>query len=343
MVIYECPRCGYTNNLKHHFLKHLERANICKLSQNGYDIDPREYKDIIVKGIVSKNEFFNFIRRSKENMETQLVEYKEKYDIVETQLVEYMEKNKLTESELVDYKEKYEIVELELVDYKEKTETIESELVEYKKKTETMEIQLVEYRDKVETVDIELVEYKEKTEMLELELVDYKEKVEMIECEMVELKEQLVNISNQVNTINGDHVKVVDTDNSINITINNYNEPNLDHITASHYKKFMKDYNTAYLEMCREIYFNSNVPENNSLRKTNKKDNYISYYKNGKWKLGNIRTIIPEIREVLYEALDKESADDRLAQLANMIDNDPKFRNKIDTDIVAQCYTGSNQ
>lgn len=30
MVVYTCPRCGYTNNIKTKYINHLNRKKICK-------------------------------------------------------------------------------------------------------------------------------------------------------------------------------------------------------------------------------------------------------------------------------------------------------------------------
>jgi hypothetical protein len=172
----------------------------------------------------------------------------------------------------------------------------------------------------------------------------------LIKKDNKELNDRLKILEEKLNSlvINGNHNRVDNstTDNSINdnsttnnvkIIINNYNEPNLDYIGEKHYRKYMKDFKTAYLNMCREIYFNPKHPENNSLKKPNKRDKFISYYKDGKWKNGNVDTIIPEIKELIYEAFDKGSIDDKLNELTYEMENNEKFKVKVDTDIIAEC------
>ena len=39
MHIYKCRRCGYTNDHKHNFLKHLNRKRICKPILKNISID----------------------------------------------------------------------------------------------------------------------------------------------------------------------------------------------------------------------------------------------------------------------------------------------------------------
>lgn len=136
---------------------------------------------------------------------------------------------------------------------------------------------------------------------------------------------------NQSNVVNGNN----NTTNNINIVINSYDEPNLEYINERHYRVFMKDMSTAYLNMYREIYFNNDHPENASLKKTNKKDKFIKFYKDGKWNIGNLDSIIPVVKEIVYEALDKGSKDDRLNELVYKLENNKNFNLKVNRDIIA--------
>jgi hypothetical protein len=150
--------------------------------------------------------------------------------------------------------------------------------------------------------------------------------------------QQLKEINKMSNiTVKGNNNNI-NSNNTIKIVINNYNEPNIDYIKNKHYRKFMKDFNSAYLSMCKEIYFNPKHPENKSIFKSNKRDKFIKYYKNGKWQTGSIDNILPEVKEVIYEALDKESNDEQLNELTFEIERNEKLRSKIDRDIITECY-----
>lgn len=153
---------------------------------------------------------------------------------------------------------------------------------------------------------------------------------------MMKLANKILQEKVEILTINGNHNTVdnsTNINNNIKIVINNYNEPNLDYITDKHYRKYIKDVNSAYLKMCKEIYFNPQHPENKSIHKTNKKDNFISYYQDGKWRIGDKKTVLPEILECIYEAFDKEATDEQLTDLESKLN-----KNKISKDIVAECY-----
>lgn len=122
---------------------------------------------------------------------------------------------------------------------------------------------------------------------------------------------------------------------NVNVNLKNYNSPNLDYIGPKDYISCMKDIDTAYLKMYKMIYFNPMHPENNSIRKTNKKDKFIELYKDGKWITSNVDTVLSEIKDIIYEALDKGCNDDRLVDLGCRLDYDEKFRIKVDRDILA--------
>ena len=90
--------------------------------------------------------------------------------------------------------------------------------------------------------------------------------------------------------------------------------------------------------MCKEIYFNPNHPYNSSIKKTNKRDKFITYWMDGRWQEGTIENILPQINEVIYEALDKGCEDEKIYDLLNKLETDETFRLKINTDIIAECY-----
>lgn len=182
------------------------------------------------------------------------------------------------------------------------------------------------------------------------EYIKIKLKLDKINIENENLKSEIIRLKNlteknnielshvgESNIINGSYNNIINA--TYNITINNYNEPNMEYITEEHYRKFMKDMPTSYLSMCRELYFNPSHPENSSIHKTNIKNKLIKYYHNGEWKDGNEDTVIPEILECVYEALDKGSTDDKLTELLNKIDSDKDLFKKITKDIIIECYS----
>jgi hypothetical protein len=236
-----CPRCLYKTNKKSDIVKHINRVKLCPLSNEGVDIKPKDYNDVIIKNEVT--------------------------------IVDIIKCNEKQKSEIEKLRE----------------------------------------------------EFKNELKQLKSQIIN------------VNIKGNNNTTNNTTNNTNSNKIETV------NITINNYNEPNLEYIGEKQYRNFMKDFKTTYLKMCREIYFNPKHPENNSIKKTNKKDKYIEYYKDKKWSTGNVKTLLPDIKEVIYEALDKGSMDDRLNELTYELDNNEEFKLKVDTDILAQCLSYINK
>ena len=57
MVKYECNRCGYTNQHRSNFIKHLNRKYICKSLKN----------DISIEEIKKKYKLKNTVKKSSES------------------------------------------------------------------------------------------------------------------------------------------------------------------------------------------------------------------------------------------------------------------------------------
>lgn len=47
-MIFNCPRCNYSTNSKNSILRHINKKNVCELSNNGLNIDVKKYEDIII-------------------------------------------------------------------------------------------------------------------------------------------------------------------------------------------------------------------------------------------------------------------------------------------------------
>ena len=54
MVTYQCPRCGYTNNIKTKYINHLKRKNICQPLITDSDLED-EYTKYNLKNVTYNN------------------------------------------------------------------------------------------------------------------------------------------------------------------------------------------------------------------------------------------------------------------------------------------------
>lgn len=126
------------------------------------------------------------------------------------------------------------------------------------------------------------------------------------------------------------------------VNLRDYNDPNIDYVTKVHYNNFLKDINTAYLNMFKLIYFNKSYTENHCIKKTNIKNNIIFTYRNGNWETNEIESVMDSILDCIYEAFDKESHDSRLNQLETKMNTDKVFKNTVIKKILIQSLNFRN-
>lgn len=198
-----------------------------------------------------------------------------------------------------------------------------NEFIRNKLENEKLKNERDRNNEEIEKMKKEMDKIKSEHEELKKVYFEKKEECKKLKKELAESKEEYNKLKKE---------------NPINITINNYNCPNIKYITSNHYIRCMEDEKTAYLEMFKAIYQNPSHPENHSVYKTNTKNKLIRYYENGKWRVGNQDTIIPRLLDVIYDGLSKESTDDRFNELALLLDTDKKFREKVQNDILIETY-----
>jgi hypothetical protein len=109
--------------------------------------------------------------------------------------------------------------------------------------------------------------------------------------------------NNNTGSITGDH-NTIDTSNTTNnLTINNYNNPSIDHIKklevfAAIFRREMAETPIALVE---KIWYDPEHPENSALHLVNKKNGELLVVVGGRWITENASNIIPKIRHLVYE------------------------------------------
>lgn len=90
--------------------------------------------------------------------------------------------------------------------------------------------------------------------------------------------------------------------NNINITVNNYNKPNIDHLIKldTFSKLFLDKVVGTPMELISKIWYDPEHPENTSIHLVNKKSGETLVMQNGAWITENIAAIIPFMRERVY-------------------------------------------
>ena len=132
---------------------------------------------------------------------------------------------------------------------------------------------------------------------LEKEMEKQRKEMEIQKKEMVKQIELLLTkVGNNYTTINNT--------NTNNIQLNNYGSEDLSHITDALKTYLIKHPFGAIQQLIEKIHFNRDKPENINLMITNKRDNKISVYEDGKWVYRNKKKTIQRLIDNKYYILD---------------------------------------
>ena len=122
--------------------------------------------------------------------------------------------------------------------------------------------------------------------------------------------------------------KIGDTTNITNITINNYGNEDMSHITDNFKTHLLKIPYCMIHKMIEAVHFNDKKPENKNICLANKKENLLKVYKNNKWiyksKDDTINDLVDEkymILDTHYDLVEKKQIIDK-----NIKTNYLKFR-----------------
>ena len=96
----------------------------------------------------------------------------------------------------------------------------------------------------------------------------------------------------------------INNNNTNNIQLNNYGSEDLSHISDSLKTYLIKHPFGAIQQLIEKIHFNRDKPENTNIMITNKRDNKISVYENGKWVYRNKKKTILSLIDNKYYILD---------------------------------------
>ena len=123
----------------------------------------------------------------------------------------------------------------------------------------------------------------------------------------------------------------INNNNTNNIQLNNYGSEDLSHISDSLKTYLIKHPFGAIQQLIEKIHFNRDKPENTNIMITNKRDNKISVYENGKWVYRNKKKTILSLIDNKYYLLDDHYNDIPYEQLSNFNHtNYKRFCNKYD-------------
>ena len=167
------------------------------------------------------------------------------------------------------------------------------------------------HRCKAKMTDTLSVIKKQETQIKKLE--------KQIELLLTKVGHNFTTITNNTNTNN-------------NIQLNNYGNEDLSHITDTLKTHLLKQPYGAIQHLIEKIHFNEDKPENTNIMITNKRDNKISVFENGKWVYRNKKKTILGLIDNKYYLLDDHYNDIPFESLSTFNhDNYKRFSGKYDT------------
>ena len=129
----------------------------------------------------------------------------------------------------------------------------------------------------------------------------------------------------------GNNYTTINNTNTNNIQLNNYGSEDLTHITDALKTYLLRIPFGAIQRLIEKIHFNKEKPENINLMITNKRDNKISVYEDGKWVYRNKKKTIQRLIDNKYYILDDHYNDIPDEELSDFNHTNYKsFRGKID-------------
>ena len=166
----------------------------------------------------------------------------------------------------------------------------------------------------------------EEKEKLELIIKEEKEKHEKEKQELRDYIDKLIDKTANT-TINIDK-QLNQNDNSTNnnITLNNYGQEDISHITDQMKLNYIKLPFTGVQKMIEQVHFNKNKPENKNIAITNKKEKgMIKIYKDNRWRYSDRNEIIDQLIQINYGRIDDHYENEVKGTLSNVHNN--RYRN----------------
>jgi hypothetical protein len=125
--------------------------------------------------------------------------------------------------------------------------------------------------------------------------------------------------------------------NNIQITLNNYDQPNCEFLTIDQKNKFLKDRYKGLLDFITYVYFNDAYPENHTILYTNLRSKYGQIYKNNKWMIEEIDLIADKLNEYSFDKLSEH-----LDEIKNDDESAEKYKKDIDKGLAFVKHFTSN-
>ena len=297
-MVYKCPRCGYTSNIKTHIVNHFKRKMKCDAKLSNISIE-ESFKQVLGYETdevnVNKRVKLHICKFCQKSFSNRQGKYQH-------------ERNKRCSNERV-------AAIMELANKEAELENKEAEIGVKDKELEIKDKEL-EIKDKeLENKDSELANK-------EAEIDDLKKQVEMLKC-------------NKVNTLKCNKVNTQIMGDQINIIINAFGEEDMRYITPEKIKNLiMRGPMYSVPKLLQDIHFNKEHNENHNIYIPNKKLPYAKIYDGDKWVLTKKKEAIEDMTNKAFNLIsDTDGIDKKISQIREDYENgDKKTINRLKDD-----------
>ena len=278
MVEYVCNRCGYNAKQKINLVRHLNRKNICPPLLEDISIDEIKF----MYGFeISKNSLINPPNHSKITPNHSKIT---PYVLTPNNSKSLQNHKNITpnNSKSLHFENSKATCEYCLRTYTRR-DNLTKHLKNCKKKKENEN---------------------EKDKRIEELIKNQREMKEIVEKLLLEKGNTITNNTNNI------------TNNIINI--NNYGDEDTKYITSDYILKLLKNKPAKVIpELIKYTHFNTEHPENQNIKITNKKDSYIKVRKNDKWELQDKDATITDLIDRQQIHLMDEDLEKKIEKVCN--------------------------
>ena len=273
MVKYICDRCGYVNQHRSNFIKHLNRKYICKSLKN----------DISIDKIKEKYKLKNIVKKSSKSHPKVIQE-------------------KMTGHPEVIQKSSKSHPDVFLCDFCNKEFKFKQGKFKHMIYRCIIKQQLDKEQNTIYWKNLFEQEKKEKDEIKK-----EKDEIKKDKEEKLKQKEEMINkLVKQIETLltkvgNNNNNRTINN----NIIIRNFGNENISYLTNNFFKKLL--YGGPFISIPRivkRIHFNEKHPENMNLKIKDKDNPFISVFEENKWKQKDRKNTIKEIVNDKFELID---------------------------------------
>jgi len=162
------------------------------------------------------------------------------------------------------------------------------------------------------------------------------------------LEKQLGKLNNKLQITNNNNNN--NNNNNTIIIMNSFDKPNMSQLTDNDIRPNIKSLNMGISNLVNNVYFNSKIPENHSIRVSNLKKEFAAVFNGEQWDTVTIEYLLTKLHlwgEIFFEDWLVKNGSDKLIEkfekyISNMEDN-VEMQKTAKNNLLLMCYNGRNK